>query len=596
MKFNIIMEKKHLFILLILLINTSIIFAQEINFTAQVSDNVKSGEPFQVAYTLKDARANKFIEPDFENFSRLGRAKSSSSQSAKTWQNGKWVTISMQTTSWLITLVPQKEGKFKIPAATVIIKGKKYKSNTLTINVSKGTNNYYDIQDDDDENVDFGDNPEKLFINLELEKEEAYIGEHISVIATFYSKYENYLEIEDIAVPDYEGFWHNEIAIPQTVKPKQTFYNNIHYASLTFHKKLLIPQKTGKIIIKPYESTCILLDWAGRPDKKIVARSKEKIINIKPLPVKNKPKNFSGAVGDFRIISEIDKTEIKTNQTITIKIVISGNGNFELFDPLKINIHNSFDALDPKETNNYEITSDGIIGRKTYKYTFIARKPGDYTIPAIQFAFFDPQKERYTTLATIPYNIKVNKNDDIDEDMYNTYSSQMEELGKDIYSIKTSNFKLQRKNNFIFGSAIFYLAYLIPIVLFIGIILYRKKQINEKINYKQTISKRANKTSQKKLKKAETFMKMNKQDDFYEEITNALWDFVSDKFSIPSSELTRENITEILLTKNIEQTTINNFIDIINKCEFVRYAPATTDISMQSIFEASNEIIKTMEI
>ena len=590
------MVKKHLFILLILLINTSIIFAQEINFTAQVSDNVKSGEPFQVAYTLKDARANKFIEPDFENFSRLGRAKSSSSQSAKTWQNGKWVTISMQTTSWLITLVPQKEGKFKIPAATVIIKGKKYKSNTLTINVSKGTNNYYDIQDDDDENVDFGDNPEKLFINLELEKEEAYIGEHISVIATFYSKYENYLEIEDIAVPDYEGFWHNEIAIPQTVKPKQTFYNNIHYASLTFHKKLLIPQKTGKIIIKPYESTCILLDWAGRPDKKIVARSKEKIINIKPLPVKNKPKNFSGAVGDFRIISEIDKTEIKTNQTITIKIVISGNGNFELFDPLKINIHNSFDALDPKETNNYEITSDGIIGRKTYKYTFIARKPGDYTIPAIQFAFFDPQKERYTTLATIPYNIKVNKNDDIDEDMYNTYSSQMEELGKDIYSIKTSNFKLQRKNNFIFGSAIFYLAYLIPIVLFIGIILYRKKQINEKINYKQTISKRANKTSQKKLKKAETFMKMNKQDDFYEEITNALWDFVSDKFSIPSSELTRENITEILLTKNIEQTTINNFIDIINKCEFVRYAPATTDISMQSIFEASNEIIKTMEI
>ena len=587
----------------LLLISLTIIFslqiqAQKVTFTAKSKKRVSVGQVFQVTYTLNNAEDSKFIEPDFNGFDVGGYSNYSSYQQSTTYRNGKRVTETIQSTNWIVTLVAKTNGTFTIEPATAINKnGKNYKSNSLTIVVGNGQNSDNNIADNKDNSNESDNikNPSMLFINAYADRNEAYIGEQIILTSKLFSRYGN-LSVETLEFPDFSGFWNNDIETSQS-RPKEVVLNNVSYATILIHKKVLIPQKIGKIFIEPYEAKCILYNsWRMRTGTKMAYSSKLEF-NIKPLPKTNKPTDFSGAVGQFSMKDEINNSEISVNETVGLKITISGTGNFQLFDTPLINSPNSFEQLDsePVEKNNYSAKTSGITGSKTIEYNYIARAPGNFSIPPIKFSYFDPKKEKYYILTTKNYKIKVIGNKDSLDNQNYTNNTEMEELGSDINYIFQEKFRLKQKNQYFFGSISFLFAFLIPILILILFILFRKKQEKDMDNIEQTISRKARKIAKKRLKNAEKFMKINNKDEFYQEITNALWGYLSDKFSIPTSELTRENITEILQKNNIKSELINRIINIIDKCEYAKYAPATDNNEIQQIYIQASQIIIQIE-
>ena len=465
----------------LLLIIFTIIFslqiqAQKVSFKAKSKKHVSIGQVFQITYTLNNAEDSKFVEPDFYGFEVGGYSNYSSFQQSTSYVNGKRVTETVQSVNWIITLVAKSNGTYTIKPAEAIAKnGKKYKSNSLTIKVGTGENSSNNVAEnnnnsDDSDNVK---NPSMLFINAYVDRNEAYIGEQIFLTSKLFSRYGN-LSVETLELPDFSGFWNNDIEISQS-RPQEVVLNNVSYATMIIHKKILIPQKIGKIVIEPYEAKCILYNSWRRQTGTKMAYSPKIEFNIKPLPTNNKPVDFSGAVGQFSMKDEINNLEISVNETVSLKITISGTGNFQLFDTPIVNPPNSFEQLDsePVEKNNYSPKTTGITGNKTIEYNYIARAPGNFSIPAINFSYFDPKTERYYILTTKKYKIKVNGNKDSTENQNYSNNAEMQELGTDINYIFQDKFSLQQRNQYFFGSIGFLLAFLVPILILILFILFR---------------------------------------------------------------------------------------------------------------------------
>jgi hypothetical protein len=504
------------------------------------------------------------------------------------------------THTWQFTAEAPKEGSYTIPSATVKVNGKVYKSKPITITVTKGNpnansnyNNYSYNQQQNDAS-DMPNNNKDIFLNLSTNKTSAYVGEAIYTTAKIYSRYD--ISMQEFNPSPFNNFWIKELKMPSQVKAERVLYNNKQYITAVLDKRVIFPQKSGKITIEPYNATFQLYDGWGFPagTKKVV--SNRKVINVKPLPV-NKPATFSGAVGDFKISTSIDKTEIYVDDAFSIALTISGVGNFGLFDLPKFSLPNTFESLDPETNDKTSITANGISGSKTVKYSYIARVPGEYKIPQIVFSYFDPAKEKYFTVKTDTITIKVigDSSSAVMANPGQIVKTEVTELGNDIHYIKTNTPRLKPKNNFIFGKSCFYAAFIIPLLIFLFLIIFLRKKIKENADAKYVRYKKADKVSQKRLKTAEIYLQQGKNDVFFQEISKALWGYVSDKFSIPLAELTRETVAETLKNHNISDDLINNFVKIIDTCETARFAPTAINQTSEQIFNDAKELIKSFE-
>ncbi len=593
-KVNKINSYKHISFLLILFIIISSSFTlngQKTKFTAFAPKEVKAGQRFNIVYELNNNKGKSFTKPNTPNL-QVRNVSTSFSSSIKI-VNGKTSTVNIQ--KYILSSVINKEGKITIPPATIKVNGKTYSSNKLTINVTQGvavsntnTNDNSQINDNKLKNKD-------IFLNFTTNKTEAYIGEPIYSFTKMFSRY--HLSLSEFNPSDMADFWIQDLPMPNSVQAERTNINGVTYLTAILEKKLIFPQKTGTITIEPYNATFQLYDGWGFPagTKKVV--SNKKIIKVKPLPA-NKPKSFAGAVGQFDISISSDIEELEVDNAITIKLKISGSGNFGLFDNPKLNLPKRFEELMPDTKSNTRVTTTGIEGSKTYIYKYIARVPGDFTVKPIEFSYFDPKLKKYVTTRSNELNIKVlGDTSSAAYANYNTNTTRVEatELENDIRFIKTSSLELNKKENFIFGKLSFWLAYLIPLILFFGAIILLQKRIRQNANIDFVKSKKADKVSIKRLKTANKCMLDNNLDRFYEEITKALWGYVSDKLSIPVSELTRQTAAETLSNNNVDEKLINDFIKVIDLSETARYAQNGNGITPQTVYDEAGSIIANFE-
>ncbi len=595
--------KKLIYILSALSILGTEVSAQ-ITFKASSNKVVEIGENFRLNFTV-NANGSNFKPPSsFAGF-RVLAGPSTSTSSSYQWINGKASQSISNTYSYILQAT--REGKFTIPTAKITVDGKEYTSNSLTIEVVKGSANT-DIATEKDAQQNTGNIKDRIFVRIALNKTKVYLGEQIIATIKIYTKV-GLRAFNDFKFPAYTGFWSQDIETPSQISLQRENIKGTIYNVGVLRKTILFPQRSGKIKIDPFELDCIVQQKAGKrrnffgelvdvyKDVEVQLVSNPRTVTVMPLPV-GKPASFSGAVGtDFKLSANIDRNKIKNNESLTLKVKISGNGNLKLIDKINIDFPQTFEVYDPKIKENISNTAAGARGTKTFEYLLIPREQGDYVIPAIKFSYFDVNSKSYKTLSVKDIPVKVEKGDavDLSSTSISVSKEDIRTLGADIRFIKQNKFELKPIDKTFFGSLSFYLYYLISLFLFIVFVFFMRNKIKQNANAVLMRNKRANKISKKRLKMAAAYMKQNNKEEFYNEIIHALWGYLSDKLNIPVSELSRETVKETLQKHKVQEETISNFLKVIDDCEFAKYAPAGESSSLKEDYQRASEIINKFE-
>ena len=325
-------------------------------------------------------------------------------------------------------------------------------------------------------------------------------------------------------------------------------------------------------------------------------------IHVSALPG-GKPAGFSGGVGKFTMTPSISQTEVQANEAITIKLDISGSGNMKLLKTPAIDWPEGFEPYDPKVTNNFKTTTSGMSGTKSIEYLAIPRNGGEYTIPALHFSYFDIEEKAYKTLSTPEYTVKVKRGANESSStgtqpsavVYHAQKEDIKTLGSDIRYISTR--PLQKNKNTqlsVIHYQYLWLWYVIPLLIAIILLIVLRRQIKEASDINRVRYKRANKVAQKRLKAAASALKSNDSNAFYAEIERAAWSYLSDRLSIPTADLNKENIASILRQKGVSEELIKEVMDVLSTAEFARYAPAT-DHTMDDLYQATTNLINHLE-
>lgn len=602
--------KRISFIIFALLITGLAVFAQNIQFMASGPRAVEVGEQFEITYSITQ-QPSGFEAPKFKNFNLLGGPSTSSSSSVQ-FVNGK---VSQSSTfSYTYYFSANAPGTFTIEPAKAIVDGKQYTSNTLTIQVAgnaQATSNQGNSQQSgsnaqDAEAVETSN--DDIFVRVILDKNTLYQGECVVATIKLFTKY-NISELGN-AEPAFNGFFREDIETQPLRSLTKEVYNNKVYLTGVLKKVLLYPQKSGDITINSFDlQTVVQMQVKSRQrsvfddfwgpqvqEVKKTIKSRPVTIHVRSLPG-NVPASFKGAVGTFSFKAALDKQNVKTNDAINLKVAISGTGNLKTIEPFDIKFPSDFETYDPKTTVNVNANVSGSSGNKSFEYLLIPRHSGNFKIDPIEFTYFDTQSKQYKTLSSGEFNITVEKgaNESSTTVVTGVGKEDVRFLGKDIQYIKTQAVQFSKEGEFFFGSLKFWLAYLISLIVFVLIIALLRKRIRENANVVAVRNKKANKVAHKRLKDAHIFMRGNKKEEFFEYILKALWGYMSDKLSIPVSELSRESVVYETSKRNIDQDLIQKFLSILDTCEFARYAPSEGTSQMDEVYNDAIGVISKIE-
>lgn len=592
-----------------LLFATAVTKAEDVSFTASAPEAVPNGQTFQLVYSI-NATAKELRIPEIFDFEIVAGPFQSKNSSTQIINGSITHSTSLRFT---YTLIPKKEGTFTIPAATIMVDKQKYSSNTLTIKVLPA-----------DEEVAPSNNSsntapktqavtnDNLFIRTIVSHKNVYEQEYILVTYKIYTRVD-LVNIDKVKFPDFKDFLMQEIDLPKDKQFALENYNGKNYNTITLRQVLLYPQRSGTLEIEKMTCDAIVRVRNNRPSRSIfddffdtyqeivkpIASNTEKI-EVKALP-SGKPAGFSGATGTFTLSSSINKTELTTNESVTIKLKISGNGNIKLIKNPEIKFPADFEVYDPKVENNFTNTTAGVSGTKTIEYLAIPRHSGTFTIPPIEFSYFDTKSKTYKTLQSESFTLNVAKGAVGEEDgnapMVNNFTNKesVKMLGSDIRHISMNDFQLHKPTPFFFGTWGFAFAYIFPLVIVMLVFWFFRKQAKENADIIKVRNRKANKIAQKRLRTAEKYLKEQKKEEFYSELLKAIWGYLCDKLSIPQAQLNKDNVETELRKHNLEEDSIQDFMQVLNNCEFAQYAPGENIEARDHLYADTIRIITLLE-
>lgn len=595
-------SRKIKLILIALLLSFQGWAADKITFTMEAPQVVELGEQFRLAFSV-NAKGQNLKLPDLADFEVL-MGPSTSQSTAFQIING--VSSQSVSFSYLYVLRARKEGKFTINPGSITIDGNEYKSNAQAVEVVKGSAKPSTGGVDTPTSTPGTVPKNDLFVKMNLDRRSLYKGEHLTATIKIYSKV-NLSGFEDISIPNFEGFWSQDIPLPQQISLQRETFNGEIYNVGTLKRTLLFPQQTGNITIGSVKIDCIVQQRVKKSQSmfddffdsfanvKATIVSDPVSVNVQPLPAA--PTEFSGAVGKFDIRSSISAKSVRENDAITIKLDITGNGNIKLINPPKISFPADFEVYDPKTNSNFSASDAGLAGNISFEYLFLPRFAGTYTIPAVNFVYFDTDSKRFVSRTTEEYKIRVEKGDGTRSNQtVNTVAKEdIKQIGTDIRFIKTGNSELNPKGYTFFGSWTFYLIYIGGMLVLLTIYLLNQKRIRENANVARMKNKKASKVALKRLREASTHLQSNSDEKFYESVTRAFWGYLSDKLTIPASELSREKASEELTRHSVSAGIVERFVKILDTCEYARFAPGGGSAKMHELFTEATDVMSVME-
>lgn len=587
----------------------------DVTFVASAPDVVITGDQFRLTYTVNTQKVRDFRAPNIKGFDVL-MGPSRSQQNSTQIINGNVTSTSSITFTYI--LMASQEGTFTIPGATIVADGQNKTSNSVQIKVlppdkangtgSGGSSNSGGRASSRSQVAGSKITNQDLFITATASKTTVY--EQEAVLLTY--KVYTLVNLRQLygKMPDLKGFHTQEVELPQQKTFSLEHYNGRNYNTTVWSQYVLFPQQSGKLEVPSITFEGVIAQQVASDDpfdaffnggsnyvevKKNIVTPKL-TLNVKALP-DGKPGNFSGGVGEFTISSSISTTELKTNDAVTVKLIISGTGNLKLISTPEVAFPKDFEVYDPKIDNKFTLTREGLSGNKVIEYLAIPRHAGNFTIPPVEFSYFDLKTNSYKTIKTEAYDLKVEKGEGNADQVIADFTNKedLKVLGQDIRYIKMGETNLTRKGDFFFGSVVYYLWYIVPLVLFIiFVVVYRKKAI-ENANVAKVRTKKANKVATKRMKNAGKLLAENKKEAFYDEVLKALWGYISDKLNIPVSQLSKDNIEDELTKYGVAPELIKDFISTLNECEFARYAPGNQSEAMDKVYSSAVEVISKME-
>ncbi|OFY50562.1 MAG: hypothetical protein A2W85_00705 [Bacteroidetes bacterium GWF2_41_31] len=589
-----------------------------ITFTAIGKQVVKEGERFRIIYEL-NADGGAFRNPNFGGLQVLSGPSTSTSSNIQ-YVNGRM--SKSYTMSYSFVVQAGNAGEVQVGPASVTVDGKIVQSNPLTITIVAGGGNTQTTsggQQKKESNESGMLQDDDVYITVAVNNKNPYLGEQIIATYKIYTKVAvSNLTLDKMTA--FNGFWSKSLMGDNAQYRQSTeVINGEEYITAEINKVALFPQKTGKLILEPAEITCTAQlrvqsnqrrgndpfesffndPFFNRNVKNVEARLKSKpiTIEVQPLPQKDKPDDFTGAVGDFHFSSKIDRTTLSANDALNLSIELSGNGNIELLTLPEVRFPVDFETFEPKITTSTVPSTTGISGRKKFEYLAIPRNPGDFTIEPITFSFFNPKTKTYERFSSEAYHIKVGKGSGNNNDV--TYNASAKEdirfIGKDIRHIKTIIEPLKPVGNYLFGSLFFFvLLFVIFLIPFILIILWKRME-KQNANVSRVKNRKANKIARMRLQKAEKFKQSGNDKGFYDEMALGIWGYIADKFNISLSELSIETVREKLQNKSVSEEITNNFIQSLNNIEFARFAPGDARDKMESVYNEAITAIMQAE-
>ena len=574
---------KNNFLLLLLVFKSVLLMGQ--TFTASINKNkVGLNEQFTLTFSLNES-GDRFVAPSLSDFTVLAGPSSSSSTSMI---NGK-VT---KETSYTYRLRSKKMGAFNIYPAKIRVKGKELRSNTLSVQVLKSS------PKPSSNNSTEAIAKSNVFIELELSNSNPYVGEQIIASYKLYFGQE-VRSPELLENPTYTGFWHEEFDLGKNYPISEEFINGKKFQVALLKKLVLIPQRSGKLPIVamdlevPVATPTNQRDFFGRRTSRIVniiCSSGKMVLNVKPLPKKGKPSNFNGAVGSFEFTTKLDRDSIQTDESANLSLRISGTGNLRMIDLPEFDVPNDIEAYEPKYKERINLKQSGLSGYKREEYLLIPRNRGIYKIGSVSFSYFNPVKKKYNTIQSPSYILTVKGSDKGATTavvLNNIAKEDVRFIGKDILYIKTSLINYNTSKDLFFCSSLFFTLLIIPlffVLLLFVLVLLSKKSI---INFNQLKKGSAGKQAVRVLN--------NSNLEIYTAIENSLQTFMFKKWRLKRAQFNKVEILEVLKKKQVEETVIHNFNQIIEACEMARFTSAQSLNNEQDLKEQTVKLIEQLD-
>lgn len=580
---------------------------------------VELSERFNVVFIVEGEHApSDFHWDPGDDFTLVWGPQKGTSTSVS-FVNGK--TSRSSQTSYTYILQARKTGSFQFPPATATVKGTEIRSKAPSITVvdngsssaqgsgSQGGNSQGSGQEASRPSAssDAGD----LFLRLNLSRREAVVGEPITATLKIYQR-ANLSGFEDAKFPTFNGFWSQEVDAPQNIEFHREQLGDRMYNAAVLRRWVLIPQKAGNLTIDPSEIVCLVNIRTQRARTGSIfddffendyVTQRQRVttpavtVKVSALPA-GAPAGFSGAVGDYSVTARLSKDSLKTHDAASLIVTVSGKGNVSLVDAPKLSFPPDFEVYDVKATTSTD--KGGTNGTKTFEYPFIPRSPGDFVLSPVRFSYYDVNAHRYATAATDSLRLCVARSATGSATRENGAGTLtvdrkgVKNLGEDIRFIKTKT-DLKEDTGFFVGKPLYWVLAALLLAAAVAVWLSLRKLAARRADVALSRNRKATRQALKRLKLAGDFLGKNLYTAFYEELHRALIGFVADKLTMDMADQSKENIAAALAERGVPEGTVTAFTDLLDACEYARYAPDAGHEAMNAHYEQAVSVITSID-
>lgn len=589
---------------------------QDVTVKVDYPSMVRVGQQFSVMWTVNTG-GGEFSAPSFDGFYRIAGPQTSFSSSTQIINN----KVTRETSyTYVYYLQALTEGRYVIGPASFTLKNRTYRSDSIRIEVVNDTPGAQtQTQTQTQQQAGTGTKPaqvqsggEDIFVRLILNRNEILMGEHILASVKIYTRID-ISGISEIKFPSFDGFLKTDLETPPLTSLERENVDGVIYGTGVVQQFLLYPQVTGEIIIEPVQLTALMRQKAGRTDpffgdvfgdffstyqtvhRAVISPGMK--VRVKPLPGV-RPADFSGFVGQLKINAVINRDSVTVNDAVNLKITISGSGNLRLATAPELNLPPDIEVYDPKVADEIRNSSAGTTGQRTFEYLLIPRHHGDFSIPPVSYSYFNTSTGSYERLTTdgMKFHAQRAPEGATGITIYGGVAKEdVRYLGRDIRFIRSEPDRIDRTESLFISKSSFYTLYGFAAVVFLAILFIRREHVKRNADINAVRNRKAARIAAKRLKEASHCLKTGQTDRFHEEILKALWGYLSDKLNIPLSLLTRSNAFDNLKEKGVTEDVINNLGDILDKCEYARYAPASSEAAAVEIYDRASEFIRQIE-
>ena len=598
------------FIFLILLVATGVAHAADVKFEVSLDrERLALGETAQLGLSFHGTQS--MPAPDIGSIDGL-EVHYIGPSTMMTVINGQ---VSSSITH-MYTVQPLRLGKFQIGPFSFRYKNDNYNSNMVVLNVTEERPLTQRPQPPAEEPL-----PEKMkledriYVTLNLDKPTAYVNELIPITVKLYV---NQMNVSDIQLPAFsqEGF--SKIEFKEPKQYKETV-GGLTYDVLEFRTNLYAT-KPGDYKVGPARIKCNIVvkkritgamrddmfgndqalrdsffdDFLARYEKRpIELKSDEVHLIVSQLPSEGRPKDFSGAVGDYQFIFEASPAKVKTGDPVTVRMTINGTGNFNTVLSPKLEAIDDFKAYEP-EVKTQE-------NSKTFTQVLIPQTEKITQIPKASFSYFDPAAKEYKTITQGPIALQVEKSkEELPSKVVGPAAAatrpEEKTLANDIVYIKEVPGKWIPRENQIYKKAVFWLLLIVPFLALITIyiVVGRMNRVKYDAVYASRLA--AFKVARSGMKTLKRKTRSGDSRVFYEALFKTMQDYLGNRLHLPPAGLTFDIVNQRLSSKDVDAAIITKIRNLFTVCDEARFAFLKFDADkMLDDYKELEDVIRYLE-